>query len=363
MNTKVSVIVPVYGVEKYLRQCVDSIRRQTLEDIQIILVDDGSNDGCGAIIDEYAALDPRVIAVHQENAGYGRAVNRGISLARGEYMAIVEPDDFIEPDMYESLYADAKAFDADVVKGMYKEYYDTPAGGEARLPMHAPFMSPVKNPFNIFESPFPLNWHASIWSAIYRLEFIRKNAIKMPEINKGRYMDQVWRYETLLLSNKVYWQNRPFYNYRITNESASSFKRDNPDDIFAVYEILEEFFAKHPGMKERIKDNLYAEIFWHMRWNIERLSWKYKPHCFFRIVRQFGNLDRNAIKNSKILARKERRDFLEMLSYPGLVKHACKSAIKNIFSVCNSSDKTRKIITILGVGIELERKARRRGGH
>ena len=89
MNTKVSVIVPVYGVERYLRQCVDSIREQTLEDIQIILVDDGSRDGCGAIIDEYAALDPRVVAVHQENAGYGRAINMGIDLARGEYMAAI----------------------------------------------------------------------------------------------------------------------------------------------------------------------------------------------------------------------------------------------------------------------------------
>ena len=89
---KVSVIVPIYGVEKYLRQCVDSILAQTLKDIEIILVDDGSPDGCPAIVDEYAAKDSRVIAVHQENGGYGRAVNHGIEIANGEYIGIASYD-------------------------------------------------------------------------------------------------------------------------------------------------------------------------------------------------------------------------------------------------------------------------------
>ena len=96
---KVSVVVPIYGVEKYLRECVDSILAQTLKDIEVILVDDGSPDGCSAIVDEYAAKDPRVVAVHQPNGGYGRAVNNGIELAKGEYIGIVESDDWIEPTM------------------------------------------------------------------------------------------------------------------------------------------------------------------------------------------------------------------------------------------------------------------------
>ena len=119
MNPKVSVIVPIYGVEKYLRQCVDSIISQTLKNIEIILIDDGSPDGCPAIVDEYAAKDSRVVAVHQENGGYGRAVNHGIELAKGEYIGIVEPDDWIEPEMYEVLYSKAVCDSLDVIKSNF----------------------------------------------------------------------------------------------------------------------------------------------------------------------------------------------------------------------------------------------------
>ena len=86
---KVSVVVPIYNVERYLKTCVDSILAQTLHDIEVILVDDGSPDNCGKIIDEYARKDSRVIAVHQKNSGYSKAVNRGIDIARGEYIGII----------------------------------------------------------------------------------------------------------------------------------------------------------------------------------------------------------------------------------------------------------------------------------
>ena len=121
---KVSVIVPIYGVEKYIHQCIDSILNQTLEDIEILLIDDGSKDNCPAIIDEYAKQDSRIKAIHQENGGYGKAVNNGLSKATGEYIAIVEPDDFIEQNMFEVLYDDAKQNDVDVVKGPYYDYSD-----------------------------------------------------------------------------------------------------------------------------------------------------------------------------------------------------------------------------------------------
>lgn len=104
MNPKISIIVPVYKVEPYIRKCVDSILAQTLTDFELILVDDGSPDNCGEICDEYASKDSRVVVIHKENGGQATARNAGLDIAKGDYIGFVDSDDWIEPDMYELLY-------------------------------------------------------------------------------------------------------------------------------------------------------------------------------------------------------------------------------------------------------------------
>ena len=99
----ISVIVPVYKVEPYLRKCVDSILAQTYKNLEIILVDDGSPDNCPAICDEYAEKDPRVTVLHKENGGQASARNRGLDICLGDYIAFVDSDDYIEPDMYSDM--------------------------------------------------------------------------------------------------------------------------------------------------------------------------------------------------------------------------------------------------------------------
>ena len=111
---KVSVIIPVYKTEPYLRKCVDSVVNQTYRNLEIILVDDGSPDGCGAICDEYASKDDRVKAIHQENGGASRARNAGLDVATGDYVGFVDSDDWIEPDMYELLLNNALAYQAEI---------------------------------------------------------------------------------------------------------------------------------------------------------------------------------------------------------------------------------------------------------
>ncbi len=111
----VSVIVPVYNVEPYLRRCIDSLVHQTLKDIEIILIDDGSTDGCGKICDEYAAADARISVVHQENAGLSEARNAGIDRAKADYLMFVDSDDWVEPKFCEIPYTLAKEQQADLV--------------------------------------------------------------------------------------------------------------------------------------------------------------------------------------------------------------------------------------------------------
>ncbi|WP_318505185.1 glycosyltransferase family 2 protein [Bacillus sp. T3] len=104
MKPKISIIVPVYNVEKYIHKCVDSILNQTFQDFELILVDDGSPDNCGFICDDFAQKDKRVKVVHKQNGGLSTARNAGMDIAEGEYIGFVDSDDWIEPDMYELLF-------------------------------------------------------------------------------------------------------------------------------------------------------------------------------------------------------------------------------------------------------------------
>ena len=112
---KVSIIVPVYNTEKYLRRCVNSMVKQTMQDLEIILVDDGSREPCAKLCDEFAEMDARIKVIHKINAGAGFARNTGLEVATGEYIGFVDSDDYIEPEMYEKLYEAAVRYDVDLV--------------------------------------------------------------------------------------------------------------------------------------------------------------------------------------------------------------------------------------------------------
>lgn len=112
---KLSVIVPVYNVEDYLHECINSILCQTMEDLELILIDDGSQDGCSSICDEYAEKDSRVKVIHQENRGVSAARNSGLRIASGEYIGFVDPDDWVSLNAYETLCSSAEAGQADIV--------------------------------------------------------------------------------------------------------------------------------------------------------------------------------------------------------------------------------------------------------
>ena len=125
----ISIIVPVYKVEKYLSKCVESILSQTFVDFELILVDDGSPDRCGEICDKYALKDKRIKVIHKENGGLSDARNAGIQVAQGEYLAFVDSDDYIEPQLVENCLARARDMEAPVVLyGCCREKRMPPAG-------------------------------------------------------------------------------------------------------------------------------------------------------------------------------------------------------------------------------------------
>lgn len=290
---KVSVIVPIYKVEKYLHECVDSILDQTLKDIEIILIDDGSPDGCGKIIDEYEKTDKRVRAVHQKNSGYSKTVNKGIRLAKGEYVGIIESDDFIEPDMYETLYKNAKKNKTDVTKGDFYIYnsklsserqnivYTNPSGIDLRL---AP-----DRVFKAVEWPKIIGFHASIWSSIYRAKFVKK--IKIPETAGASYQDFPFMMEVMTKAKRITVAKKPLVHWRNEPSQENSTNADGEKLLLMVKNTetgLE--IVKKSGQYDRLKEAFFAHALWANIAFFFRIDRKYKKEYYERLRAIFVNI-------------------------------------------------------------------------
>lgn len=215
MKTKLSIIVPIYGVEKYLARCVDSILAQKFRDFELLLIDDGSRDGCPGICDEYVAKDSRVSTVHKRNAGYGAAVNDGLRMACGEYVAIVEPDDWIEPLMFERLFdrADQCEDRCDIVKCRFVSFMkDVGDLASSEIPSG---ICAEKDIVTIDRVPVFLIDHPSIWTCIYRRAFLVENGIRMKESQGAAWQDNLWQVQTMVLANRIAFVPDVLYHYQV----------------------------------------------------------------------------------------------------------------------------------------------------
>ncbi len=259
----ITIVVTIYKVERYLRECIDSILGQTLQNIEVILVDDGSPDGCPAIVDEYAAKDARVVAVHQPNGGYGKAINHGISLARAPYIGIIDSDDWIEPTMYEKLYNRAIETQADVVKCMFWKYDSTAMPEKQNELWNSDLLNWFAAPDGVFK---PTDWstifalHSSLWSYLYRADFVR--AIPLMETDSAAYQDFPFIIEVLGRAKSVSLIKEPLLHYRMeANQGSSTMRNDArliqmPIMTLRGAEILEEL-----GILNEVKEPFFYHAF------------------------------------------------------------------------------------------------------
>ena len=214
--TKVSVIVPVYNVAKYLRQCMDSLVGQTLREIEIICIDDGSTDGSGAILDEYAAKDTRVKVIHQANAGAGAARNAGLALAQGEYLFFCDPDDWCARRMLARMFRQARNVRADVL--LAPTYRCD--GVTGRL---IGVRRPQKRICGVFSgaaaegSLFSISYH-TIWDKLFRREFIVSEGLKFQPIR--RFNDMLFCDLALALAERMAMVRMPGYFHRVARRDG-----------------------------------------------------------------------------------------------------------------------------------------------
>lgn len=287
---KVSIVVPIYKVENYLRECLDSILGQTLKEIEVVLVDDGSPDGCPQIVDEYATRDPRVVAIHQKNSGYSVAVNKGIATAKGEYIGIIESDDWIEPDMYEKLYASAKKYDTDITKGMFTTYNSTrPVGVRDevfRNPSGVDLSLAPDGAFSAKEWPPIAAFHASIWSSIYRANFVKK--IPIPETAGASYQDFPFMLECITKAKRISVVRKPFVHWR--NDPAqgnSTSARGQKLLLMAKNSKTGVEIVKSSGLFAQLKEALYIHVVWTNMGFFRKIDNKYRREYYYALRELF----------------------------------------------------------------------------
>lgn len=236
-----SVVVPVYNVEKYLRECVESILRQTFDDFELILVDDGSKDSSGAICDEYAATDNRIKVIHKKNGGQSTARNAGIDAARGEYAIFLDSDDLICDNNFFSNLENTIEPDTDVVVFRYCKYFEDKRVDECGINLSG-IVSNSKVEF-LRELVKRDAFFCSCWSKCTRMSVLKDNGIKFDENLSCEDMDWYYNVVSKVSSFKVI--DKPFVYYRQrANSVTSSFKKKSITDYIFTIEKWSKIFDK-----------------------------------------------------------------------------------------------------------------------
>ena len=266
---KITVMMPVYNAEPFLDECMQSILTQTLKDIEILCIDDGSKDNSGVMLDEYASKDDRIRVIHKNNTGYGHSMNLAIREATGDYLAIVEPDDYIHKDAFKILYSHVKKYEKkysiDFVKGNFYEF-SSDKKPKFIEPFSKKYLSDkIIHPIKHLET---FQGGASIWCGIYRREWITKKNICFLETPGASFQDTSFYIKCLFEADRAIFINDGIYYYRTDNQGSSV--KDN-SKIFAIVEelkTLEERYM-HTEKEKQIINSVKIDKYF---WNYNRLD-------------------------------------------------------------------------------------------
>ncbi len=218
MNNLISVIIPVYNVEQYLRQCLDSVTNQTYKKLEIILIDDGSTDNSGKICDEYALKDNRIKVIHQKNAGVSNARNIGLKNTQGEYISFIDSDDTVDTKMYEYLFYVTRGINFDLIKYRYEKIVSDRVI-ENNLDSTNIKILDTEELINNFVISSISKMGGSVWTSLFKREIIFRNNIFFDE-KMRQAEDYIFFINYILCCKKIVLYNKSLYNYRKNFSSA-----------------------------------------------------------------------------------------------------------------------------------------------
>lgn len=248
----ISVIIPVYNVEQHLEKCLESVLKQSLRDIEVICVNDGSTDGCAKILKKFAANDKRLKVITQENKGLSVARNNGLSHATSEYIAYVDSDDFVHPEFLQKLYEMAQEYKADIVGCDFAKIYaneDLPNIQNLKPKEYSPALPVLLHRKNFI--------HFNVWNKLYT-----RAVIKSIDFVPGIYFED-WVYNSCVFAGakSFVWLGEKLYGYRISDNSImrSRFNRKKLDDYVTGIHAVRKFYKeKFPDQWKEVRNTRIA---------------------------------------------------------------------------------------------------------
>lgn len=314
---KVSVLVPIYNVEKYLSECLESLCRQTLQDMEILCINDGSTDASREIVEQYRKKDSRIAVIDKANSGYGSSMNRGLDKAEGEYIAIVESDDFIEPYMMEKLYEQARGYSAELIKSNCF-YYSSQYGKEENRFVNIFVDLPTREVLSPIEKPELFLKLPSIWSGLYLRDFLIKNGIRFNETPGASYQDVSFSFQVFACAMRVVLVPEAYYHYRTDNVNSSV---KAPNKVFCICDELKK-------IDSFINTRKYNHNF--LKWVASRLGYRvlmenyhalasaFQYALFLRILDYFKNYREKGYLHGEIWDNEAVKEVERILGNPDL---------------------------------------------
>ena len=276
----ISVIIPVYNVEEYLRECIDSVLSQTYENYEIILVDDGSTDNSGKICDEYAEKNNKITAIHKENGGLSDARNTGLKLAKGEYIYFLDSDDYIIPEAFAELVSVIKKDNSDFVFFDAKSFEDSNKGFniEQRYvrKKEYPFVSGLTVLEELMENK---DYHSPVQMYFYKHSFLKENNLTF--LNDIVYEDSLFSYKAFCLAKGVSHIKKTIYcrRYRTNSIMTSNKNKKYFQSIYKVYENVIDFSKAKNVFDLAVAKKYIARCAFNVFNNYEKLNREDKNNC------------------------------------------------------------------------------------
>ncbi len=297
-NPKVSILVPICNVERYLRECLNSLVNQTLREIEIICINDGSTDSSLTIIREYERRDERIVVIDKPNSGYGDSMNKGLELARGEYVGIVESDDFASLNMFETLYKEAVKNDLDVVRSNYYAHRTEEDSSCDYLVENLAVCGSYDKVFHPIDNPRVFMCQPAIWTSIYKKSMLDKEAVRFLPTPGASFQDTAFYFKAFYAADRVKLLKDGYLHYRIDNANSSV---KNQNKLFCVCDEYAEVW----DYAKRDRDKFQIIKYWIPRqqyegylWNLNRLAPELQQRFYPRYVEEFSKIKQAGLIDS-----------------------------------------------------------------
>lgn len=284
---KISVIMPSLNVQSYIAECLESVLSQTLHDIEVLCVDAGSTDGTLEIITEYQKKDSRIRLIHSDIKSYGHQMNLGLDAATGEYMAILETDDYIASDMYQELYQCAVDNQLDFVKSDYRIFVGEGEQRQFTYMNICPQDSMYDQVVNPREQLGAFNVRMNTWTGLYCIDFLRKHNIRHNETLGASYQDNGFWFQTFMFAERVMFVNKAYYQLRRDNPNSSVHNKGKVFCIFEEYAFIEQILRKEPEKEKALIGMFHKKKFDNCLYHYRRVGEEFKLEFLERMQEEF----------------------------------------------------------------------------